>query len=354
MSEAPDPSSVRLPGDWEHLDVRANGVRFHAVEPAGLPTGDRPLILLLHGFGEFWWSWRHQLRALGAAGFRAVAVDLRGYGDTDKPPRGYDGWTLAGDTNGLVRALGHTSATLIGHSDGGLVCWATATLHPRVVDRIVVLASPHPRALRRRALRDRAQRSQFLKPFLRNQIPRLGERQVTRDDAAFIADYFAKRSSPAWRAEPDYAQTVELNRSAMLIPYVAHCSLEYRRWAFRSQFRPDGMRFMELMDQRLHLPVLALRGRDDPYILNDAMTDGHRWAAHQTYRQLEGSGHFVHQEQPAAVTEAILDFLRTKPEATNDVAAKKARRIRPARTSWYSPDRFAARIRRSRHAPDGR
>lgn len=140
----------------------------------------------------------------------------------------------------------------------------------------------------------------------------------------------------------------------MLIPYVAHCSLEYRRWAFRSQFRPDGMRFMELMDQRLHLPVLALRGRDDPYILNDAMTDGHRWAAHQTYRQLEGSGHFVHQEQPAAVTEAILDFLRTKPEATNDVAAKKARRIRPARTSWYSPDRFAARIRRSRHAPDGR
>ncbi|ATD69259.1 MULTISPECIES: alpha/beta fold hydrolase [Gordonia] len=354
MSEAPDPSSVRLPGDWEHLDVRANGVRFHAVEPAGLPTGDRPLILLLHGFGEFWWSWRHQLRALSAAGFRAVAVDLRGYGDTDKPPRGYDGWTLAGDTNGLVRALGHTSATLIGHSDGGLVCWATATLHPRVVDRIVVLASPHPRALRRRALRDRAQRSQFLKPFLRNQIPRLGERQVTRDDAAFIADYFAQRSSPAWRAEPDYAQTVELNRSAMLIPYVAHCSLEYRRWAFRSQFRPDGMRFMELMDQRLHLPVLALRGRDDPYILNDAMADGHRWAAHQTYRQLEGSGHFVHQEQPAAVTEAILDFLRTKPEATNDVAAKKARRIRPARTSWYSPDRFAARIRRSRHAPDGR
>ncbi|MHC3004020.1 alpha/beta fold hydrolase [Gordonia sp. GN26] len=353
MSEAPDPSSVRLPGDWEHLDVRANGVRFHAVEPAGVPAGDRPLVLLLHGFGEFWWSWRHQLTALTEAGFRAVAVDLRGYGDTDKPPRGYDGWTLAGDTNGLIRALGHTSATLIGHSDGGLVCWATATLHPRVVDRIVVVASPHPRALRRRALRDRDQRAQFLDLFLRNQIPRVGERQITRDDAAFIADYFAQRSSSSWRSEPDYAQTVELNRSAMLIPYVAHCSLEYRRWAFRSQFRPDGMRFMELMDQRLHLPVLALRGRDDPYILSDAMADGHRWAAHQSYRQIDDSGHFVHQEQPAAVTEAILEFLRTEPEATNDVAAKKARRIRPARTSWYSPARFAARIRRSRRAPDG-
>ncbi|MBD0863270.1 alpha/beta hydrolase [Gordonia sp. zg691] len=352
MSVAPDPSSVRLPGDWEHFDVRANGVRFHAVEPPGVPADGRPLVLLLHGFGEFWWSWRHQLTALTAAGFRAVAVDLRGYGDTDKPPRGYDGWTLAGDTNGLIRALGHTSATLIGHSDGGLVCWATATLHPRVVDRIVVIASPHPRALRRRVLRDKAQRSRFLPAFLRDQVPRLGERQVTRDDAAFIADYFAQRASAAWRGEPDYAHTVELNRSAMLIPNVAHCSLEYRRWAFRSQFRPDGARFMDLMDQRLHLPVLALRGHDDPYILHDAIADGHRWAAHQTYRQIERSGHFVHQEQPAAVSGHILDFLRSEPEATSDTVRPSARRIRRARSAWYSPARFVARIRRSRAVPD--
>ncbi|MDT0224017.1 alpha/beta hydrolase [Gordonia sp. AC31] len=354
MSEEPDPSTVRLPGDWEHLDVRANGVRFHAVQPAGVPADDRPLVLLLHGFGEFWWSWRHQLTALTDAGFRAVAVDLRGYGDTDKPPRGYDGWTLAGDTNGLVRALGHTRATLIGHSDGGLVCWATATLHPRVVDRIVVIASPHPRALRRRVLRDKAQRAQFLPLFLRNQIPRLGERQVTRDDAAFVSDYFAERSSAPWRGEPDYAHTVELNRSAMLIPNVAHCSLEYRRWAFRSQVRPDGARFMELMDQRLHLPVLALRGRDDPYILDDAMADSHRWAAHQTYRQVEGSGHFVHQEQPATVTEHILEFLRHEPAPTADGPRRSARKVRRGRSVAYSPARFVARIRRSRSAPGGR
>jgi pimeloyl-ACP methyl ester carboxylesterase len=354
VSEAPDPSSVRLPGDWEHFDVRANGVRFHAVQPAGVPAGDRELVLLLHGFGEFWWSWRHQLTALSEAGYRAVAVDLRGYGDTDKPPRGYDGWTLAGDTNGLVRALGHTSATLIGHSDGGLVCWATATLHPRVVDRIVVIASPHPRALRRRVLRDKAQRSRFLPLFLRNQIPRAGERQVTRDDAVFVADYFAERSSPEWRENDDYAQTVELNRSAMLIPNVAHCSLEYRRWAFRSQFRPDGARFMDLMDQRLHLPVLALRGRDDPYILDDVMADSHRWAAHQTYRQVDRSGHFAHQEQPAAVTGQILDFLRHEPDPAADIARVHQRKIRRGRSPGYSPARFVARIRRSRNAPDGR
>ena len=101
--------------------MRANGLKFHAVEcdPTGSP--DRQLVLLLHGYTEFWWGWRHQLQALTDTGYRAVAVDLRGYGDSDKPPRGYDGWTLAGDTAGLIRALGHSSATLIGHADGGRV-----------------------------------------------------------------------------------------------------------------------------------------------------------------------------------------------------------------------------------------
>jgi len=319
VTAPPDPSSVRIEGDWHHFDVRANGVRFHAVEAkrsrsveAAETSGiaDRPLVLLLHGFGEFWWSWRHQIVALTDAGYRAVAVDLRGYGDTDKPPRGYDGWTLAGDTNGLVRALGHSTATLVGHADGGLVCWATATLHPRVVDRIAVIASPHPRALRHNVLRERDQRSEFLGGFLRNQLPKLGERELTRDDGAFVAGYFATRSSAAWQETEDYADTVARNRSAIQIPYVAHCSLEYRRWAFRSQFRPDGFRFMELMNQRLHIPVLALRGRDDPFILSDVMTASGRWAAHMEYRTIERSAHFAHQEQPADVTDHLVELLR--------------------------------------------
>ena len=130
----PDPSVTRIDGPWRHLDVHANGIRFHVVE--ALPTAPRirphqpprgRWSILLHGFGSFWWSWRHQLR--GLTGARVVAFDLRGYGGSDKPPRGYDGWTLAGDTAGLIRALGHSSATLIGHADGGLACWATALLH---------------------------------------------------------------------------------------------------------------------------------------------------------------------------------------------------------------------------------
>jgi len=130
----PDPSVTRIDGPWRHLDVHANGIRFHVVEATPddqdttAPTA-RPLVIMLHGFGSFWWSWRHQLR--GLTGARVVAVDLRGYGGSDKPPRGYDGWTLAGDTAGLIRALGHTSATLVGHADGGLVD-VEHVVHPAV------------------------------------------------------------------------------------------------------------------------------------------------------------------------------------------------------------------------------
>src|ERR1700732_3302426 len=156
----PDPAVVPLEGPWRHLEVHANGIRFHVVEaePAETsttPITDRPLVILLHGFGSFWWSWRHQLR--GLTGARVVAVDLRGYGGSDKPPRGYDGWTLAGDTAGLIRALGHTSATLVGHADGGLVCWATSVLHSRQVRGIPGVSSPHPAALRASALTRRDQ-----------------------------------------------------------------------------------------------------------------------------------------------------------------------------------------------------
>ena len=307
----PDPSVTRIPGPWRHHDVHANGIRFHCVEalPAepDSPAATRPLVILLHGFGSFWWSWRHQLWTLQGA--RVVAVDLRGYGGSDKPPRGYDGWTLAGDTAGLVRALGHTSATLIGHADGGLVCWATAVLHPRLVRAIGLVSSPHPAALKASALRCREQGRALLPELLRYQLPRWPERVLTRHDGEGLEHLVRRRASAKWTASEDFAETLGHLRRAIQIPSAAHSALEYQRWAVRSQLRAEGRRFMGLMDRRLDIPLLHLRGATDPYVLADPVERSRQYAPHGRFLSVPEAGHYAHEEAPLDVNRELQRFL---------------------------------------------
>jgi pimeloyl-ACP methyl ester carboxylesterase len=308
----PDPSVTRIDGPWRHLDVHANGIRFHVVE--ALPTDaraapdvERPLVILLHGFASFWWSWRHQLR--GLTGARVVAVDLRGYGGSDKPPRGYDGWTLAGDAAGLVRALGHKSATLVGHADGGLVCWATSVLHPRAVRAIAVVSSPHPVALRASAMTRRDQGLALLPPMLGYQIPFWPEHRLTRHDAAELEVLVRSRSSGKWQASEDFSESIGHLRKAVQIPSAAHSALEYQRWAVRSQLRGEGRRFMKSMKRPVAVPVLHLRGDADPYVLADPVYRTQRYAPHGRYVSIAGAGHFAHEEAPEDVNAQLSRFL---------------------------------------------
>lgn len=309
----PDPSITRIDGPWRHRDIHANGIRFHVVEAGdsathGPPTA-QPLVMLLHGFGSFWWNWRHQLR--GLTGARVVAVDLRGYGGSDKPPRGYDGWTLAGDTAGLIRALGHSSAILVGHADGGLVCWATALLHPRLVRAIAVVSSPHPAALRASVL-THADQARALLPWLaRYQVPVWPERTLTRHNGAEIEHLVRSRAGVHWQGSADFAETVRHLRTAIQIPSAAHSALEYQRWAVRSQLRAEGRRFMKALDLRpLDIPLLHIRGGDDPYVLADPVERTRRYAPHGQYVSLPGVGHFAHEEAPDEVNDHLMRFLQ--------------------------------------------
>jgi pimeloyl-ACP methyl ester carboxylesterase len=306
---APDPSIVRINGPWRHLDIHANGIRFHVVEKNPVADSDpnRPLVILLHGFGSFWWSWRHQLR--GVTGARVVAVDLRGYGGSDKPPRGYDGWTLAGDTGGLIRALGHTSATLVGHADGGLVCWATSVLHSRLVKAIALVSSPHPSALRRASLTRRDQGRALLPTMLAYQLPRWPEHVLTRRGAADLEALVRSRASGKWLASEDFSETIPHLRSAIQIPGAAHCALEYQRWAVRSQLRGEGRRFMRQMNRQLGIPMLHMRGDADPYVLSAAVERTRRYAPHGRFVSLSGAGHFGHEEAPDQVNDHLMRFL---------------------------------------------
>jgi len=310
---APDPSTVHFAGPWQHRDIHANGIRFHVVEAAvdgaDLPA-DAPLVVLLHGFADFWWSWRHQLTTLAAAGCRAVAVDLRGYGDSDKPPRGYDGWTLAGDVVGLIRALGYGQATLVGHADGGLVCWATAALHPRMVGSIALVSSPHPIALRRAVLRNKAQRRALLPHLLSYQVPLVPERGLTKNNGDEVERLLRLRTGASWHGTAEFDDVATQMRSAIRIPGAAHSALEYQRWAFRSQFRSDGRRFMQAMDTELSIPVVQIRGEQDRYILPRTVEADAHWAPRRRLHTVLGAGHYAHQEAPDEVSDQILKALR--------------------------------------------
>lgn len=297
-----DPSAVLVHGPWTHREVTANGIRFHIAQ-AGPEDG--PLVVLLHGFPEFWWSWRHQLVALGEAGYCVVAPDLRGYGASDKPPRGYDGYTLSSDVAGMVRALGATEAALVGHDWGGALAWTVATLHPGLVSRLGVVGSPHPLRLRSALARDGAQlrASAHIGLF---QLPRLPESRLRRSGGAYVGDLLRRWGGPGF---PD-AETEARCREAMQIPAVSHCSLEWYRWAVRSLSRPSGLRFLRLLDAGVGVPTAQVHGALDTCVLASTAVGSQAWVrAPYRLEVLDGVGHFCQQEAPEAVTGVLLDLL---------------------------------------------
>lgn len=294
-------SVVLRDGPWTHRDVSANGLRFHVAE-----VGTGPLVLLLHGFPEFWWAWRHQLTGLADAGLRVVAPDLRGYGASDKPPRGYDSMTAADDVAGLVRALGEPDAMVVGHGWGGHTAWTTAAKHPAVVRRLAVLSAPHPLRWMAALARDPAQRraSGYVARF---QLPWHPERWMVADDAANVT-----RIMRAW-AGPRFpvAETDQVWRDAMLILGAPHCALEYYRWAVRSVGRADGRRFRRLLRRPLDVPTLQLHGALDTCVLPATAQGSSRYvAAAYEWRLLEGVGHFPAEEAPDVVTGELVRWAK--------------------------------------------
>jgi pimeloyl-ACP methyl ester carboxylesterase len=294
-------SPIHLDGPWAHRSISANGTRFHVVE-----AGDGPLVLMLHGFPEFWWTWRQQLVTLPPAGFRAVAADLRGYGGSDKPPRGYDLVTAASDVAGLIRALGEANAIVVGHDWGGLVAWTVGAYFPKMVQRLAVVSVAHP--LRARGamfaepLRHRGRNGHLLS----FQLPMLPERQLTQNDAELVGRMLTDWSGPGW---PDL-ETELIYRRAMTIPSVAHSALEYYRWFFRSTLRADGLRYTQRMRVPIIAPTLQVHGALDTRVLpGTARGAGRHVEGPYRWRMLDGAGHFPQEEQAARFDDELRGWL---------------------------------------------
>lgn len=293
--------AIDADGPWEHRDVSANGARFHVVE-----AGDGPAVLLLHGFPLFWWTWRRQLTALADAGYRAIAMDLRGYGGSDHTPHGYDPTTLAQDLAGVIRSLGEEDAFIIGHGWGGLGAWTLPVFQPTVVRGIVPVAMPHPRALRANLLRaGQWRRMQYI---LGLQVPFLPERSLARHDGDRVESILR-----AWSADPTWVDDTAVSyRSAFLRWPTPHTAIEGHRWAVRSRWRTDGRRYMSAMDAPVRTDVLQVHGSADPMMLESTCAGSGDRVVGSYERVSLNVGHFPHEEDPAEFNRVMISWLEQR------------------------------------------
>jgi epoxide hydrolase 4 len=281
-----------LPPGCEEGYVEANGTRLHYVA-----AGAGPLAVLLHGFPEFWYSWRWQLPAL-AERFRVVAPDLRGYNLSDKPRYGYDIDTLSTDIGALIAALGAEQADVVGHDWGGIIAWALAIRDPGRVRRLAILNAPHP-ALTVRTMRHPTQalRSSYVAFF---QLRGVAERALERDDYAYVRRTFrAADRGRAWLSDTDIERYV----AAIRRPGALGAALEYYR-----QLRPRYLHQLGPM-RVIEAPTLVLWGELDPYVGPRFLDGLGAWVRDLRIQRFPTSGHWLHQQEPQRVNQALLTFL---------------------------------------------
>jgi pimeloyl-ACP methyl ester carboxylesterase len=277
-------------------------VRLHYVE-----AGEGPLIVLLHGFPEFWYGWRLQIQPLAAAGFRVVAPDMRGYNLSSRPDgvAAYETDRLADDIRGLVHERGAGSALLVGHDWGGTAAWATAMNHPEVVDRLVILNAAHPRKLAQGLHHpDQLRKSWYFFFFA---LPELPEAVVHANYWHFFR-HFLHDAHPAYTTEE-----IERYVEAWSQPGATTGMINY----YRSSVRQPPKR-AEAALRPISAPTLVIWGQDDRYLGTELAEPDHDDVPNlDRVERLSGASHWVHHDEHEHVTRLLTDFFGPALEAQN-------------------------------------
>jgi pimeloyl-ACP methyl ester carboxylesterase len=268
-------------------------------------------VILLHGFPEFWYSWRRQMRALAAAGHRVVAPDQRGYNLSEKPAdvSAYRVDRLAHDVEALVRHLGATSAVVAGHDWGGAVAWQLARRRPDLLERLVILNAPHPAAYRRE-LRSPGQllRSWYVLFF---QLPGLPEAAIRAGDYAVLERIL--RRDPvrpgAFSDEDVAAYKAALDRPGALTAALNWYRANLRAGTSRRGGGRDRADEAVRADGRITVPTLVLWGMRDRY-LSPRLLDGlDRWVEDLRVERIPDASHWVLADAPGRVSRSMRAFL---------------------------------------------
>jgi pimeloyl-ACP methyl ester carboxylesterase len=270
-------------------------IRLHYVE-----EGTGPLVVMLHGFPEFWYSWRKQIPVLAAAGFRVIVPDLRGYNLSTRP-LDVDAYKMSGivsDIAGLILRNGGR-AMVVGHDWGGYAAWYLAMMHPSLVDRLIVLNAPHPKALAREMNRSLGQKLRlsyqafFNIPMVSDALVRLGLPAFMRRAGKFTDEEIAEYRK-VWRE-----------------PHAVWAMLAYYRALFRS--RPE----MRSLLSRIDVPTLLIFGDRDPVFTVPAFYGVDAEVPNLRVERVASAGHFVQTDAPEIVNRLIVEFLTAPaPRAT--------------------------------------
>jgi len=320
----------------EHRSVIANGIRIHFAE-----AGAGPLAILCHGFPESWYSWRHQLTALAGAGYRVIAPDMRGYGQSDRPsdPTQYTLLHLVDDVVALVGAADQKSAVIVGHDWGAAVAWHAALLRPDVFSAVAALSVPYRPGGRTRPTLAMPQDETALFYQLYFQQPGVAEAELERDvrrsmRAMLVGLSGDGRSAgahtrlPAGMVSRETGLLGGLPDPAGLPAWLSEQDLDYYVNEFSRTGFAGGLNWYRNIDRnwqllsdhagaKISVPALFLAGARDPVLAFPGVEHAVASLAQMVPRLrnsviVPGAGHWVQQERAAAVNAALIEFLRSQ------------------------------------------
>lgn len=291
----------------QHHFIQANRIRLHYVT-----QGEGDLIILLHGFPEFWYSWRYQIPVL-ARNFKVVVPDLRGYNQSDKPATGYDLTTLATDINSLVENLGYNRAHIVGHDFGGAIAWRFAQKFPHMLNRLVILSAPHPSRFAANLIQDLNQlrRSWYIFAF---QVPGLPEWLIQQNLKNFVQTVFR---GLAVRKGFFTRETSAMYEAALRQPGAIASALKYYRQLFSPLIWISDIwsTMSSGSPQLITAPTLVLWGEEDA-VLSGRIAEDLRHAVSASFelKFLPNCGHWIQQESPQTVNRELLAFFGMSEE----------------------------------------